>query len=194
VPNLDGGEFLAHLLNTDVRQGMLFQKIITAVNTLGKASGVAPVGQVSAPTPPDGIQVAASGEMVHVSLTHNAPVNRGIEYFTEISNNAAFNQPVVYHHGTSRTPPPFPLPSKTTAGATQNYYLRSYSQYRGSAPSTPVVYGGASNPTPVTLGGSTQLTLLPSAGSGTAPANGQSAAQGFGKQSTRPAVGPKRSV
>lgn len=194
MAQLDGGEYLAHILNTDVRQGMLLQRIITAINNSSQAAGVAPVGQVSAPTPPDGIQVAAAGEMVHVSLTHNAPVNRGVEYFTEISNNPAFNQPVVYHHGTSRTPPPFPLPSKTTAGATQNYYLRSYSQYRGGPPSTPVVFGGASNPTPVTLGGSTQLTLLPSSGSGTAPANGQSAAQGFGKQSTRPAVGPKRSV
>lgn len=194
MPALDGGEYLAHLINTDVRQGMLFQRIITAVNATAQAAGVAPVGQVSAPTPPDGIQVAAAGEMLHVSVTHNAPVNKGIHYFTEIDTNPAFPSPVVYHHGTSRTPPPFPLPTKNGSGSTVNYYARSYSQYLGGPPSAPVVYGGASNPTPITMGGSTQLTLLPSNGSGTAPANGQSAGQGFGKQSTRPAVGPKRSV
>ena len=194
MADLNGGEFLADLLNKDVRHGMLLQKIIKAVNTLGQAAGVAPVGQLPAPTPPDGIQIAASGEMLHVSVTHNAPLNRGIHYFTEVSTNPAFSQPVVYHHGTSRTPPPFPLPTKDGSGNTVNYYARSYSQYPGSAPSSPVVHGGTGSPTPITMGGSTQLTLLPSSGSGTAPANGQSAGQGFGKQSTRPAVGPKRSV
>ena len=173
---------------------MLIQKIITAVNTLGNAAGVAPVGQVSPPSAPDAVNVAAAGEMLHVSLTHNSPVKRGVEYFTEVSTNPAFSQPVVYHHGTSRTPPPFPLPTKTGAGATQKYYVRSYSQYRGSSPSTPVVFGGAGSPTAITMGGSTQLNLLASGGSGTAPASGHSAGQGFGKQSTRGAVGPKRKV
>lgn len=194
MADLDGGEFLAHLLNTDVRQGMLFQRIITAVNATAKAAGVAPVGRMSAPTPPDGIQVAAAGETVHVSLTHNAPVNSGIHYFTEISTNPAFNQPIVHDHGTSRTPPPFTLPTKDGNGNTQSYYFRSYSQYLGGAPSASVVHGGAASPTPVTMGGSTQLTLLPSSGSGTAPANGQSAGQGFGKQSSRASLGPKRQV
>lgn len=194
MANLDGGEYLAHILNTDVRQGMLLQRIITAVNNLGQAAGVAPVGKVSAPTPPDSISVASSGETVHVSLTHNAPVNTNIHYFTEISTNPAFNQPIVHDHGTSRTPPPFTLPTKDSNGNTQKYYFRSLSQYPGSPPSAPVVHGGTGSPTAVTLGGSTQLTLLPSNGSGTAPANGQSAGQGFGKQFSRPAVGPKRSV
>lgn len=194
MADLDGGEFLADLLNKDVRHGMLLQRIITAVNNTASASGVAPVGEVNAPTPPDAIKVAAAGEMLHVSLTHNAPVNRGVEYFTEISTNPAFSQPVVYHHGTSRTPPPFPLPTKNGSGSTVNYYARSYSQYRGGPPSSPVVFGGVGSPTPITMGGTTQLTLLPSSGSGTAPSNGQSAGQGFGKQSTRPPVGPKRSV
>jgi hypothetical protein len=194
MANLDGGEFLADLLNKDVRHGMLLQRIIKAVNSVAQASGVAPVGHVAAPTPPDSISVATAGELVHVSLTHNAPVNRGIHYFTEISSNPAFNQPIVHDHGTSRTPPPFSLPTKDGNGNTMQYYVRSYSQYPGSAPSAPVVHGGIGSPTPITMGGSTQLTLLPSSGSGTAPSNGQSAGQGFGKQSSRPGVGPKRTV
>jgi hypothetical protein len=194
MADLNGGEFLADLLNKDVRHGMLLQKIITAVNQVGKAAGVAPVGQVAAPSAPDGIQVATAGETVHVSVTHNAPVDRGIHYFTEISTSPSFNQPIVHDHGTSRTPAPFTLPTKDSNGNTQKYYFRSYSQLPGGPPSAPVVHGGIGNPTPVTMGGSTQLTLLPSAGSGTAPANGQSAGQGFGKQFNRPAVGPKRQV
>lgn len=194
MANLDGGEYLAHILNTDVRQGMLLQRIIKAVNAVGQATGTAPVGQVSAPTAPDSLSVATAGEIAHVSVTHNAPLNRGIHYFTEISNNPAFNQPIVHHHGTSRTPAPFSLPTKDSDGNTQQYYMRAYAQYPGGPPSPYVVHGGAGSPTPITMGGSTQLNLLPSAGSGTAPANGQSAGQGFGKQFTRPAVGPKRSV
>jgi hypothetical protein len=194
MADLNGGEFLADLLNKDVRHGMLLQRIIKAVNATAKAAGVAPVGQVSAPTAPDGVSAVAAGEMLHVSVTHNAPVDRGIHYFTEVSTTPAFNQPIVLHHGTSRTPPPFPLPTKDNSGATHNFYVRSYSQLPGGPPSAPVVFGGSSNPTPITMGGSTQLSLLPSTGSGTAPANGQSAGQGFGKQSTRPSVGPKRKV
>lgn len=195
MADLNGGEFLAHLLNTDVRQGMLFQKIITAVNQVGKAAGVAPIGQVAAPPPIDGHNVAVGGELLHVQLVHNPPINRGINYFTEISTNPQFTNIVVSHdHGASRTSAPFNLPTKDSNGNTQKYYLRSNCQLPGGAPSAPVVYGGVGNPTAITMGGSTQLTLLPSTGTGTAPANGQSAGQGLGKQFTRPPVGPKRSV
>jgi hypothetical protein len=173
---------------------MLLQSLITAVNNTAQASGVAPLGQASPPTPPDSINVSAAGEMAHVSVTHNAPLNRGIEYVTEVSTTPSFSpaQTYPYHHGTSRTPPPIPLPTKTGSGSTQNYYFRTVAQYRGSAPSAPVVFGGASNPTPVTMGGSTALSLLPSNGSGTG--NSNQSGQGLGKQFTRPPVGPKRSV
>lgn len=195
MAQLDGGEFLADMLNKDVRHGMLLTKIIAAVNQLGKATGTAPVGQVSAPPSIDGHQVAVGGELLHVNLVHNSPINRGINYFTEISTNPQFTNIVVSHdHGTSRTSAPFNLPTKDSDGNTQKYYLRSNCQYPGGPASSPVVYGGTGNPTPITMGGSTALTLLPSSGTGTAPANGQSAGQGFGKQFTRPSVGPKRSV
>lgn len=195
MAQLDGGEFLADLLNKDVRHGMLLQNIIRAVNNTAKAAGVAPVGQASPPPPIDGHNIAVGGELLHVNLIHNAPIDRGTNYFTEISTNPQFTNIVVSHdHGASRTSAPFNLPTKDSDGNTQKYYLRSNCQLPGGKPSTPVVYGGAGSPTAITMGGSTQLTLLPSTGSGTAPANGQSAGQGFGKQFTRPAVGPKRSV
>ena len=81
--------------------------------------------------------------------------------------------------------PPFPLPSKDASGNSISYYVRSYSQYPGSPPSTPIVHGGAANPTAVTLGGTTQLNLLPSTGSGTASGTGTQGAQGFGKNAIR---------
>jgi hypothetical protein len=192
MANLTGGSFLNEIFQSDPRLGTLLQRMISGINNVAKNSGVAPVGQVAAPTPPDSVNVSAAGELMHVSITHNAPVNRGINYFTEVSTNPAFSQPMVIHHGTSRTPTPFSLPTKDGTGANHSFYVRSYAQYPGSEPSAPVVYGGSSSPTAVTMGGSTQLTLLASTGSGTAPANGQSAGQGFGKQPTRPQAGPKR--
>jgi hypothetical protein len=195
MAELNGGEFLADLLNKDVRHGMLLQNIIRAVNATAKASGVAPVGQASTPPPIDGHNIAVGGEMLHVNLVHNAPINRQINYFSEISTNPQFTNIVVSHdHGASRTSAPFNLPTKDGNANTQNYYLRSFTQYPGGKPSAPVVYGGAGSPAAITMGGSTHLTLLPSTGSGTAPGNGQSAGQGFGKQFTRPAIGPKRSI
>lgn len=195
MADLDGGEFLADMIQKDVRGGMLFQKIITGLNRTARAVGVAPVGEVAPPSSPDSISVAQGGEMLHVSINHNAQINRGVNYFTEIATDPAFSNIVATHyHGPSRTSPPFNLPTKDNNGDTYAYHARSYAQYPGGKPSAPVVHGGAGSPTPITMGGSTQFSLLPSTGSGTSPANGQSAGQGFGKQFTRPATGPKRSV
>src|SRR5579884_3137412 len=126
--------------------GALFQRIITAINTLATNTASSAVGQMQAPSAPDALQVKASGEMVHVSITHNGPVLRGVQYFTEVSNDPQFSQPIVIHHGASRTSHPSPLPAHDDNGATQTWYFRSYAQYHGSPPSEKTVYGGAENP------------------------------------------------
>lgn len=195
MPDFSGGEFLNEIFQSDPRLGTLLQGMINATNNSSRSAGVAPVGQVSAPPPIDSVNVAQAGEMLHVSLNHNSQINRGIQYFTEVSTNPQFTQIVAAHaHGTSRTSAPFSLPTKDSTGANHNYYLRSYAQYPGGPPSSHTVYGGSSSPTAITMSGSTQLNLLSSTGTGTSPANGQSAGQGFGKFSTRPATGPKRQV
>jgi hypothetical protein len=196
MAQLDGGRFLAEINQKDSKMGALFQRIITAINTLAQNLAASPVGQMQAPSAPDALQVKASGEMVHVSITHNGPVLRGVQYFTEVSNNPQFSQPIVIHHGASRTSHPFPLPAHDDNGATQTWYFRSYAQYHGSPPSEKTVYGGAENPVGVTLNPATptRMTLLPSTGSGTASPSGSQGGQGLGTFTTRPAQGPKRNV
>jgi len=187
MSQLPGNDLLAQIENENEKLGQyLRQYIVPSITQTARNAAVSPIGNVAKPDDLSNVSVAASGEMVHVSITDNSKLNRGVHYFTEISaNDPSFRQPIVFHHGTSRTPPPFPLPSKDGSGAAIKYYIRSYSQYPGSEPSNPIVHGGASNPTAVTLGGSTQLNLLPSTGSGTASGNGTQGGQGFGKSAVR---------
>lgn len=195
MANLDGGQLLAEVEQQWPKLGILLRtKFQTAVNTVAKAAGVAPVGNVSTPSSPQGVNVAVAGEMMHVAITDNAPLQRGVRYFTEVANNPSFSQPIVIDHGASRTSHPFPLPTMDSSGNTHNWYVRSYSQLPGSQPSKPVAYGG-DTPTPVSMAGSTQLTLLPSTGSGTGSGNGQQAGSGLGKTLTRAApAAAKRTV
>ena len=190
---LDGGRFLTRLYHEDSEQAAFMQRIIDAVNNLGKSVAASSAGEIDAPPPVDSIAVKTAGEMLHVTLTHNPPIQRGIRYFTEIDTNPSFTQPHVYDMGTSRGTV-LTLPTKTDGGSTVNYYVRAYPQYSGSKPAPPTVYGGMENPTAITMGGSTSLTLLTSTGSGTAQSNGQQGGYGLGKQQVRPALGPKRQV
>jgi hypothetical protein len=194
MAKLDGGRFLAEINQKDSKMGALFQRIITAVNTLADNVAASPVGQNEPPSAPDSVAVKASGEMVHVSITHNAPVKRGVQYFTEIDTNPGFTKPIVIHHGASRTSHPFHLPTRDDGGTQHTWYFRSFAQYHGSPPSEKTVYGGASNPIGVTLTGTTNMTLLPSTGSGTAAPTGTQGGQGLGVFTQRPALGPKRNV
>lgn len=179
--NLEGGRLLQEVMLQDPRLGQLFQNVIDGVNRLGVNAGASPVGDIQAPKPPDAVSVKVSGELMHISISHSGPLQRGIRYFSEISTTPAFGQPIVVDHGTSRTSHPVPLPTKDDTGAAVTYYVRSYAQHPGGPPSEPTVAGGIGSPTGFTMGGTTHLTLLPSTGSGTGPNTGQSAGQGLGK-------------
>jgi hypothetical protein len=192
--NLTGGRALTRLMQSDAITGSLVQKIITAINSLGLNAGVSPTGQLAAPTAPSAVAVKAAGGYVHVQITDNAELNKGIHYFTEADTNPSFTQPIVIAQGPSRTSHPFPLPANDDDGNPQDWHFRSYSQYPGSPASTKTVFGGQGGPTPVSVGGAVSLTLLPSTGSGTASPNGTQGGQGFGAVSVRPKQGPKRSV
>lgn len=193
MADFDGGELLTEVENQWPKLGVLLRKFQTATNATARAAGVAPVGQVSPPSSPQGLTVATAGEMMHVSIADNTPLQKGVRYFTEVANNPSFSQPIVIDHGASRTSHPFPLPTMDNDGNTHNWYARSYSQMPGSDPSKPVVFGG-SNPTPINMQGTTRLTLAASTGSGTAANNGQQGGSGLGKLLLRPASGPKRQV
>ena len=187
--NLDGGRFLADLYSKDSIQAAFMQRLINAINGLGRALGSNAVGLVQTPPQINAVNVKVSGEMMHVSLNHNPQINKHCHYFVEISpNDPAFGQPIVHYLGPSRTPPPFPLPSTDDTGSQVAYYVRAYPQYLGSKPAEPTVFGGALGAAAIKLTGSTALTLLPSTGSGTGSASGQQGGVGFGKFPVKPSI------
>lgn len=199
---LDGGQELSFLAQQNPYLGTLLRKIIGAVNTTAKNASVSAIGNVSPPNPVDSVNVSGTlsnnalsvqGEVLHLTLTHNQSVDKGVRYFTEVDTSSSFTQPHVFDHGTSRSLF-ITLPTKDSGGNTHTYYVRSYAQYHGSNPTKPTVYGGLSGAYPITMGGSSKVDLLPSTGSGTAAQTGQQGGKGLGTVQTRPSPGPKRSV
>lgn len=187
MSSVGGNDLLRQIEGENPKLGQyLRQYVVPAITRTARNAAVSPIGSVAAPTAPSAIDIASSGETVHISHTDNSALNRGISYFTEIGvNDPSFRQPIVHFHGPSRTSPPLTLPTKDAGGSTISYYFRGYSQYPGGPPSGKTVFGGATNPTAVTLTGSTELNLLPSAGSGTSSGNGSQGGQGFGKKPVR---------
>ncbi len=179
---LDIGQFIGEIRSKDPHLATTLQTITDGINQVSKNAAVGAVGDIAAPKPPDAVTVKTSGEMMHVQISHTGPVQRNIQYFTEISSNASLaGAPIVVAHGSSRTPSPIILPTYQDGGTTKHTYtVRSYAQYPGSPPSAYVYAQGTFQ-----MNGSTVMTLLPSTGSGTAPNTGQSAGQGLGKFQTR---------
>ena len=205
---LQGGRELSYITMRDTYAGSLFSRIIKSVNSLAKNGGHAAVGKVSPPPPIDSINVkgvqvgntiTAPGELLHFTLTHNAPIQKNIRYFSEWDTNPNFTQPHVIDHGTSRSHT-MTLPTFQDDGETLNtYYLRSYSQMPGGNTSKITVLGGLSNATQIVMSGvsgagATSMTPLPSTGSGTAAPNGQQGGRGLGTILNRPPQGPKRNL
>lgn len=202
--SLDLGRELAELEQSNPALGRVLRRLQDGVNTLAKNTSSSATGEVKPPPPPDSVSVSVptvgtlgnlsglgGGEYMHISISHNAPVQRNIQYFSEIDTNPNFTQPIVVSHGSSRTSHPVLLPTNTATpiqtGPTtyqpvpQTYYVRSYAQYPSSQPSPPTVAGGASSPTPFTLTGGTFMDLAASKGSGTAANTGQQGGAGLGK-------------
>jgi hypothetical protein len=199
---LEGGRELANINIRDSYAGSLFDRIISAVNTLAKNAGVAAVGKVTPPPPIDKINVqgtlagstlTAPSEILHWTLTHNQAIAKGVRYFSEIDTSPSFPSPHVIDHGTSRSAF-LSLPTTDQNSNKQTYYLRSYAQYPGSDPCKPTVHGNNGGAIGIQMTGSSATTLLSSAGSGTASPNGQQGGHGLGIVLDRPAPGPKRNV
>ena len=144
------------------------QQIVSAINALGRATGVDPSGSIAQPDPIGGISVLAANEIYDVAVTDNSAVHRGIYYFAESDTSPNFTAPRVWFMSSSR--------NLRVALRNLTLYWRGYSQYIGSTPSVPVTFG--SPPTAVAGGGSAGPAPQPSAGSGTA--TGQQGGSGFG--------------
>lgn len=186
---VDGGRELSMIEQKSPMLGSLLRNVIKGINTLSTNTGASATGEVAAPKAPDSVNAAVMGEYLHISVSHGGQLNRGVRYFSEVSaNDPTFSSPIVHDHGTSRTPPPFPLPTKSASSGnpTHSYYLRTYAQYQGSQPSAPTYHGGnASAPVAIQMTGTTVGDLLPSTGSGTAANTGQQGGWGLGKTLTR---------
>jgi hypothetical protein len=201
---LEGGQELTAIQEKDWNTGNLLQRMLDGINTLALNLGGAPVGKISPPDPVDTIAIKGTysavhntlvcpGELLHVVLTHNTSIRKGIQYIHEISTNPNFSGPPHPIDGGSSRSVFSTLPTFMDDGVTkQIYYHRVIPQYPGSDPQKPTVFGGLAGPTAITMSGATAATLLTATGSGTAE-TGQGA-QGLGKNLVRPAPSSKRNV
>ena len=198
---LDGGRELEIVRQRDPFLGAFLQRIIDGINRFAKNAGVGTIGPIPAPTPVNTTQVKGTlsnnvlsvpGEILHWTHTHNAPIQRGIQYVTEIATDPGFTDPHPVDTGSSRSGF-ISLPTNNDGGQPVGYYLRVTAQYPGGVPSKPTIYGGLQGPTKIVMGGTTNMTLLASQSGGTA-APGQGG-QGLGRFPARDAVGgPKREL
>lgn len=181
---------LAQIESENPRLGQLLRGLGKSIQTLSTNTGASATGFVPAPDRPQGIVVNQQGdEHLQITVQHTSPVNKGVEYFSEVSTDPGFTAPRVEHHGASRAPvSTLFLPTKDLSGNTHQYYLRTYAQQPGSPPSEVLVYSG----NPITMTGTTQADHTPSTGSGTAAPNGSQGGSGWGKVLQRPAPAPKR--
>jgi hypothetical protein len=164
---------LAQIKSRDPYLYESLKQVVGAVNSIGRATGVDPAGSIAQPSAIGGVSVVAADGIFDIAITDNSPVRRGIFYFAESDATPAFTSPHVYFLGSSRN-------LRVSLG-NQTLYWRGYSQYMGSAPSSPVAFGAP--PTAVTGGGLAGPAPQASSGSGTA--SGQQGGSGFGVELTQ---------
>lgn len=203
---LSGGRELSSIYQKSWEHGSLFARIINAINTMATNSSVSATGKLPPPTPIDAINVSGgavgalvpgvikvNSEILHLTLTHNAPIQKGIQHITEVSTEPNFLQPHIFDHGSSRSLFAH-LPASDEDGNPYTYYVRSYAQYHGSDPAKPTTLGGLTGAIGIQMTGPSQTNLLPSTGSGTAQPSGQQGGKGLGTVLKRPQQGPKRNL
>lgn len=139
-----------------------------------------PNGQPNPPPQVQGVNVSGRNGFLHVAITDNSSIYRGVRYYVEHADNPHFVNPqIVALHDVRNTNIPV---------GNQTRYVRVYSAYSSSAPSAPVYHGSPGLPTPVNGGGSDSgPAFLPSQGSGTGAAG--VGLQGPGKAAFRPVNG-----
>ena len=144
-------------------------QIVSAVNALGRATGVDPSGTLNPPAPIGRLSVTAADGIFDLAITDNSSVNRGIFYFAESDTTPAFSQPYVHFLGSSR--------NLRISMGNQTLYWRAYSQYLGSEPSEPVTFG---SPATAVTGGGTAAGPALQASTGSGTASGSEGGSGFG--------------
>ena len=133
-------------------------QIEKAVNQLGTNLGTAPYGNFPAPPSPSEVSVTAANGLANVQIVDNFPIQnpaqaKVVSYFVEAATDPGFVNVVHSEHMG-------PFRNKNIYLGNQTLYFRAYSQFHGSAPSKPIVFGG-STPIAVTTGGSAPPTQQP---------------------------------
>lgn len=181
---IGGRDLLAQIENENPKLGSFLRNyMIPAIETTAQNAAVDTSSQISAPDPPESVDVSTAGELMQVVVNHSAPVQKNVRYITHIATNPQFSNAMILDHGCSRAPVHVSLPTKDAAGNTHNYYVATLAQYPGSPPSKPTYHGGVA-PVAVTMGGTTRMDIQPGTGSGTA-ANGGQTLVGIGKAQVR---------
>jgi len=152
---------LAPLKDRDAYLYETLVKIVRAVNAASQGAGVDPSTPGQAPAPIATVKVQAANGWFDLAIADPSSSRPGLFYFAESDVTPAFSSPRVYFLGSSR--------NLYVQLGNQTLYWRAYSQYVGSAPSTPVTFG--TPPIAVAGGGASGPAPLASSGSGT-PANG----------------------
>ena len=122
-------------------------------------------GKGPPPPPPmvNGVNVTGRNGYLHVAITDNNQIYRGIRYYAEHADNPHFMNPIIVPMHDSR--------NVTIPVGNQTRYVRVYSSYDSSPPSPAVYHGGVTSPKAVQGGGShSGPEFLPSQGSGTGAA------------------------
>jgi hypothetical protein len=122
-----------------------------------------PKGAPQPPPPVDGVKVTGRDGYLHVAITDNGQIFRGIRYYCEHADNPHFTDAQIVPMHDSR--------NVSIPVGNQARYVRVFSAYSESASSAPVYHGGAAAPKAVNGGGSGPgPAFLPSQGSGTGAA------------------------
>lgn len=147
---------LAPLKNRDPYLYETLTNIVSAVNSTSQRAGVDPSTPAPAPSPIASMSVQAANGWFDISIADPSDSRPGLFYFAESDVTPAFSAPRVYFMGASR--------NLYVQLGNQSLYWRGFSQYIGSLPSAPVVFG--SPPTAVAGGGASGPAPQPSRGSG----------------------------
>jgi len=138
------------------------QSLRDGIDTIGQKLSVNPQGPTIAPTPPQALNVVASGGITHVTITDNSPRTRHVNYFVEYDTSPNFSNAHPLHLGIGRSAriPTFMGPTPI--------YVRAYAMYPDGPRSTLIYHGSPISPTPILDGAPTVgPSLPPTPGSGT---------------------------
>ncbi len=151
---------LQHIRNKDPKLYEALRDIIQQHTTLAQQVNGNGLGNPNPPPSVSSVNVSGRDGFMHVAISDQNPIYRGVRYFAEHADNPHFTNPQIVPMGDSRNVN-IPIGNQTR-------YVRVYSSYISSPPSSAVYHGSQTQPLPVQGGGpGPGPDFLPSEGSGT---------------------------